>query len=58
MTKLKEELQKSIRQMSDFDKLKNQIEMTITSEGLRIELLDRIGDFLRQREFQTQPEGN
>ena len=26
--------------MSDFDKLKNQIEMTITSEGLRIELLE------------------
>jgi chemotaxis protein MotB len=40
MAKLKEELQKSIRQMSDFDKLKNQIEMTITSEGLRIELLE------------------
>ena len=40
MPKLKEELQKSIRQMSDFDKFKNQIEMTITSEGLRIELLE------------------
>ncbi len=40
MPKLKEELQKSIRQMSDFEKFKNQIEMTITSEGLRIELLE------------------
>jgi chemotaxis protein MotB len=40
MQKLKEELQKAIRQMSDFDKLKNQIEITITSEGLRIELLE------------------
>ncbi len=40
MPKLKEELQKSIRQMSDFDKFKSQIEMTITSEGLRIELLE------------------
>jgi chemotaxis protein MotB len=40
MQKLKEELQKSIRQVSDFDKLKNQIEITITSEGLRIELLE------------------
>jgi chemotaxis protein MotB len=40
MEKLKEELQKSIRQVSDFDKLKNQIEITITSEGLRIELLE------------------
>jgi chemotaxis protein MotB len=40
MPKLKEELQKSVRQMSDFDKFKNQIEMTVTSEGLRIELLE------------------
>jgi chemotaxis protein MotB len=40
MQKLKEELQKSIREVSDFDKLKNQIEITITSEGLRIELLE------------------
>jgi chemotaxis protein MotB len=40
MTKLKEQLQKSVRQLDDFDKLKNQIQMTITSEGLRIELLE------------------
>jgi len=40
MPKLKEALQKSIQEMSDFDKLKNQIEITITSEGLRIELLE------------------
>jgi chemotaxis protein MotB len=40
MPKLKEELQKAVRQMSNFDKLKNQIEMTVTSEGLRIELLE------------------
>jgi chemotaxis protein MotB len=41
MEELKEQLQKSIkRQIANFDKLKNQIEMTITSEGLRIELLE------------------
>ncbi|HEX3353087.1 MAG TPA: flagellar motor protein MotB [Terriglobales bacterium] len=40
MPKLKEELQKSIRRMRDFDKFKNQIEMTVTAEGLRIELLE------------------
>jgi len=40
MAELKEQLQKSIRQMSDFDKLKDQIEMTVTAEGLRIELLE------------------
>jgi len=38
MPKLKEQLQMSIRQMSDFEKLKSHIEMTVTSEGLRIEL--------------------
>jgi chemotaxis protein MotB len=40
MPKLKEELQKAIRQVSDFDKLKDHIEMTVTGEGLRIELLE------------------
>jgi len=40
MSKLKEELQKSVRQMSNFEKLKDQIQMTVTSEGLRIELLE------------------
>src|SRR5262249_47352316 len=40
MSKLKEELQKSIEQMKDMDKLKNQVEMTITPEGLRIELME------------------
>jgi chemotaxis protein MotB len=40
MSQLKEQLQKVIRQTANFDKLKNQIEMTITSEGLRIELLE------------------
>lgn len=38
MPKLKEELQAAMRQMSDFEKLKSHIEMTVTAEGLRIEL--------------------
>jgi len=38
MPKLKEQLQKAIKQMTDFDKLKSYIEMTVTTEGLRIEL--------------------
>jgi chemotaxis protein MotB len=38
MPKLKEQLQQAMRQMSDFDKLKSHIEMTVTTEGLRIEL--------------------
>ena len=40
MAKLKEELQKAMQQVTDFDKLKNHIEMTLTSEGLRIELME------------------
>jgi chemotaxis protein MotB len=38
MPKLKDQLQKAMRQMSDFERLKNHIEMTVTTEGLRIEL--------------------
>jgi chemotaxis protein MotB len=40
MPELKEQLQRSIRQVSDFDKLKDHIEMTVTADGLRIELLE------------------
>jgi chemotaxis protein MotB len=40
MAKLKEQLQKSVRKLNDFEKLRNQIEMTVTAEGLRIELLE------------------
>jgi chemotaxis protein MotB len=40
MPKLKEELQKAIRRLDNFDTLKDQIEMTVTAEGLRIELLE------------------
>ena len=40
MGKLKEALQTSMSKMSSFEKLKNQIEMTVTAEGLRIELME------------------
>src|SRR5215472_12920674 len=39
MSHLKEQLQKSMQRMANFEKLKNHVEMTVTSEGLRIELL-------------------
>jgi chemotaxis protein MotB len=46
MEQLKEELQKSVRKMNDFQKLSKQIEMTVTSEGLRVELLESdVGTF-------------
>ena len=40
MQKLKEEILKSIQHIDPLNKLKNQIEITITSEGLRIELME------------------
>src|SRR3954451_7267821 len=40
MAKLKERLEMAMHAMPDFDKLKNQIDLTVTSEGLRIELLE------------------
>lgn len=40
MEKLKEQLLKSIHHLDPLDKLKNQIEITITQEGLRIELME------------------
>jgi chemotaxis protein MotB len=40
MAKIKEELQTVLRQVTDFDKLKSHIEITVTSEGLRIELME------------------
>lgn len=40
MGQLKQALENSVRQMAKFDQFKNQIEMTVTAEGLRIELLE------------------
>jgi chemotaxis protein MotB len=40
LLKLKQELEKSIHHLDPMDKLKSQIEITITEEGLRIELME------------------
>ena len=40
IAQLKEELQKAVRQVANFDKFKDQIQMTVTAEGLRIELME------------------
>jgi chemotaxis protein MotB len=40
MSQLKEQLQNSIRSINDLEKLRKNIEMTVTAEGLRIELLE------------------
>jgi chemotaxis protein MotB len=40
MGELKEKLEGAMRQMPEFQKLKNNVTMTVTGEGLRIELLE------------------
>jgi chemotaxis protein MotB len=40
MSQLKEQLQNSIHSINDLEKLRKNIEMTVTAEGLRIELLE------------------
>src|ERR1700685_1641220 len=40
MSQLKDKLQTTIQKINDLDKLKKNIEMTVTAEGLRIELIE------------------
>ena len=40
MSKLKDKIEQAMRQLPKFDQLKGNVEMTITNEGLRIELLE------------------
>ncbi len=40
MEQLKQEMEKAMQRMADFEKLKTQIEVTVTSEGLRIDLME------------------
>jgi chemotaxis protein MotB len=57
LDKVKSELEKAIRQMADFEKLKSQIEMTLTPEGLRIEMLEsKNGTFFESGK--TEPNAN
>jgi chemotaxis protein MotB len=59
MPKLKDQLQHSIQQMSDFEKLKSHIEMTVTTEGLRIELSESAtGTFFQSGSSKLNNDGN
>jgi chemotaxis protein MotB len=58
MPKLKEELEKVAREVPNFDNLKQHIEMTITSEGLRIELTEsEAGTFFESGSSRPNPSG-
>jgi chemotaxis protein MotB len=56
MSKLKEDLMKAMEKMANFDKIKNRIEMTITPEGLKIELMeDPNGTFFENGKAEPTP---
>src|SRR3984957_10961609 len=58
MPKLKDQLQRAIEQMPDFERLKNHIEMTVTAEGLRIELSESAsGTFFDSGEAKLKGDG-
>jgi len=57
LDKVKSELEKAIRQVANFDKIKDQISLTVTPEGLRIELLEsQNGTFFESGK--TEPNAN
>ena len=59
MPKLKDQLQMAIKQMTDFEKLKSHIEMTVTAEGLRIELSESAsGTFFDSGSAKLKGDGN
>jgi len=58
MKKIKELLEKQVKSLPDFEKLKKNIEMTITAEGLRIELTeDEKGTFFELGSAVPSPNG-
>jgi len=59
MNKLKEKLQAAIRQTPNVAKLKDQVQMTVTGEGLRIELLESaVNTFFESGNAQPTPGGS
>ena len=56
MAKLKEELLQAVHKVDNLDKLKKQVEITITQEGLRIELMESPkGTFFQTGSAQPTP---
>ena len=57
MNKIKADLLKAMESLPDFNKLKNQIEITVTDEGLRIELMEKPnGTFFENGNADPTPE--
>jgi chemotaxis protein MotB len=56
LAKLKDDLMKTLEKMPGFEKVKNQIRMTVTPEGLRIEFMeDKKGTFFENGKPQPTP---
>ena len=57
MGKLKADLMKAMQKLADFEKLKKQIEMTVTPEGLKIEMMENPnGTFFENGKAQPTPD--
>jgi chemotaxis protein MotB len=58
MSKLKDKLESAMKQSPELEKLKNQVQMTVTGEGLRIELLEsEVGTFFETGNSQPSETG-
>jgi len=58
MAKLKDRIEQAMHQLPKFDQLKSNVEMTVTNEGLRIELLEtEKGLFFESGHAQLSPRG-
>jgi len=58
MTNLKDKLEDAMKKMPELEKLKNQVDMTVTAEGLRIEMMEsENGTFFESGNAQPTPMG-
>jgi chemotaxis protein MotB len=58
MDHLKDKLQEAMKSLPELDKLKNQVDMTVTGEGLRIELMEsETGTFFDSGDAQPTEQG-
>jgi chemotaxis protein MotB len=58
MNQLKQKLESAMRQAPELEKLKDQVQMTVTGEGLRIELLEsEVGTFFESGNAQPSESG-
>jgi chemotaxis protein MotB len=57
MGKLKMDLMKAMQKLADFDKLKKQVELTLTPEGLKVEMIENAnGTFFENGKAQPTPD--